>query len=99
MASMGDPALDAQPASLPARVALEGRDVRVVPLDPAAHGDALFEGTAGRKHADLWKYMFDGPFSNRPAFDTAMRRWSESQDPFFYAIVDRASGLAVGRTA
>jgi RimJ/RimL family protein N-acetyltransferase len=94
-----DSAVDPHPAPLPARIVLEGRDVSVVPLDPAAHGDALFEGTAGRKHADLWRYMFDGPFQSRPAFDAALRRWADSADPRFYAIVDRASGLALGRAA
>ena len=93
------PAVDLRPAPLPARIVLEGRDVRVVALNPAAHGDALFESTAGRKHADLWTYMFDGPFPHRAAFDAAVRRWSDSKDPFFYAIVDRASGLALGRAA
>jgi len=93
------PAVDVRPAPIPAPIVLEGRDVRVVALDPAAHGDALFESTAGRKHADLWTYMFDGPFPHRAAFDAAVRRWSDSQDPFFYAIVDRASGLARGRAA
>ena len=72
-----DPAVDVPPAPLPARIVLEGRDVRVVPLDPAAHGDALFESTAGRKHADLWTYMFDGPSPHRAAFDAALRRWSD----------------------
>ncbi|PYR55104.1 MAG: GNAT family N-acetyltransferase [Acidobacteria bacterium] len=79
------PAVDLRPAPLPARIVLEGRDVRVVALDPAAHGDALFEST--------------GPFPLRAAFDAAVRRWSDSKDPFFYAIVDRASGLALGRAA
>jgi RimJ/RimL family protein N-acetyltransferase len=92
-------AVDPHPAPLPARIVLEGRDVSVVPLDPTAHGDALFGGTAGRKHANLWMYMFDGPFQSRPAFDAALRRWADSTDPRFYAIVDRASGLALGRAA
>ena len=93
------PAVDAWPAPLPARVILEGRDVVVVRLDPAAHGDALFKSTAGREHDDLWTYMFDGPFRDRRAFDAALQRWADSTDPFFYAIVDRISGRALGRAA
>ena len=88
--------LDSRPAPRPARVVLEGRDVDVAPLEPA-HGDALFENTAGRD--DLWTYMFDGPFPDRAAFDAALRRWADSKDPFFFAIVDRASGQALGRAA
>jgi len=88
--------LDSHPAARPARVVLEGRDVDVVPLEPA-HGDALFESTAGRDN--LWTYMFDGPFPDRAAFDAALRRWADSKDPFFFAIVDRASGQALGRAA
>ena len=93
------PAVDAWPAPFPARVILEGRDVVVVRLDPAAHGDALFKSTAGREHDDLWTYMFDGPFRDRRAFDAALQRWADSTDPFFYAIVDRISGRALGRAA
>jgi RimJ/RimL family protein N-acetyltransferase len=91
--------VDGAPAPLPARVRLEGRYVRLEPLTASAHGQALFEHTAGPEHAGLWTYMFDGPFADRASFDAALQRWAESQDPLYYAIVDRASAVALGRAA
>jgi RimJ/RimL family protein N-acetyltransferase len=92
-------AVDPRPAARPARVRLEGRYVDMVPLDAAGHGDALFQRFAHDEHAHLWTYMFDGPFPNREAFDEGLQRCVASEDPLFYAIVDRASGAAVGRAA
>ena len=91
--------VDPRPARRPDRVALAGRDVDVVPLDPAAHGDALFEGTAGPANDALWTYLFDGPFRDRPSFDRALERNATSDDPLFFAIVDRASRRATGQAA
>jgi len=92
-------AVDARPARVPERVALTGRDVDVVPLDPGRHADALFQGTAGSEHDALWTYLFDGPFRDRPSFDRALERKAASADPLFFAIVDRASRRAVGQAA
>jgi RimJ/RimL family protein N-acetyltransferase len=83
----------------PERVALQGRYVDVVPLDPAAHGGALFEGSAGPAHDALWTYLFDGPFDDRGSFDRALERKAASDDPLFFAIVDRASRRATGLAA
>ncbi len=50
-------------------------------------------------HESLWLYMPDGPFLERQAFDENMRSREASEDPLFYAIVDRHTGVAVGRAA
>jgi RimJ/RimL family protein N-acetyltransferase len=57
----------------------------------------LFEGA--KDHDELWTYLFEGPFHDRASFDEATRRMAQSDDPLFYAIIDKASGLAVGRAA
>jgi RimJ/RimL family protein N-acetyltransferase len=75
---------------------MEGRFVVLTPLDPAAHGDALWEGSGGEEHAALWRYLFDGPFTERAAFDVALGQKAASKDQKFYAILDRASARAVG---
>jgi len=69
----------------------------VVPLDAAQHGDALFEGVT--RHDELWRYLFDGPYHDRAAFDAVTEKMAASDDPLFYAIVDKSSGVAVGRAA
>ena len=85
------------PAPRPTRITLSGQSVDIVPLDPDRHGDALWDGS--KDHDALYAYLFEGPFADRTAFAAVLRKMAASADPFFYAIVDRASGRAVGRAA
>ncbi len=78
----------------PGRVELNGRVVLLTPIDPGAHGDALWEGT--RAHDGLWTYMAHGPFLDRVAFGSHLNWMATSEDPIFYAIVDRDIKRAVG---
>jgi len=68
-----------------------------VPLDPVAHGESLYEQSVGHDH--LWLYLFEGPFATRSAFDSDLKRKSESEDPLYFAIIDRASRRALGHAA
>jgi RimJ/RimL family protein N-acetyltransferase len=90
------PPVDANPARRPERVTLDGRFVRLVPLDADRHLEDLFASMGDREHAGLWTYMFDGPFGNRGAFVEAMEKRQASDDPLFFAILDAASNRAVG---
>jgi RimJ/RimL family protein N-acetyltransferase len=93
------PGVDTAPARRPVRTTLKGRLVTLAPLDPRAHGDSLYEGTRGESGDRLWQYLFEGPFSDRAAFDIHLRRIAASEDPLFFAIVDSASGKAAGYAA
>jgi RimJ/RimL family protein N-acetyltransferase len=86
-----------EPAKRPDRVTLSGRYVRLVPLNPATHTDALWKDLGGTSAEDLWRYMPDGPFAARAAFEAHMQAKAKSEDPLFFAIVDRATETAVGR--
>ncbi|MCX6633852.1 MAG: GNAT family protein [Acidobacteria bacterium] len=70
-----------------------------MPLDAARHPDALWSGTGGGANESLWRYMAEGPFPNRAAFDAHLKAKAASDDPLFHAIVDRASGRALGYAA
>jgi RimJ/RimL family protein N-acetyltransferase len=70
--------------------------VTLAPLDPQAHGDALYEGGSGEGGDRLWQYLFEGPFADRATFDLHLQRIATSEDPMFFAIVDNASGKAIG---
>ena len=83
----------------PERRTFDGRVVRLEPLDPLVHGDALYEGTHGEGRDVLWRYLFEGPFPDRESFDRYLQHAAASQDPLFFAIVKKASGLAVGWAA
>jgi RimJ/RimL family protein N-acetyltransferase len=90
------PAVDGTPARRPTRTTLPGRVVTLAPLDPQAHGAALYEGICGEAGDRLWQYLFEGPFTDRAAFDVHLRRIAASEDPLFLAILDNASGKAMG---
>src|SRR5262249_37275430 len=70
----------------PEGVVMEGRRVRLVPLDVERDADTLFsvrDGspiTLGGRHVDeydpdelIWRYMFGGPFENIEALTTYLR--------------------------
>lgn len=68
-------------------------------LDPIAHGDALYRGTHGADNDQQWRYLWDGPFPDRASFDSYLKQKATSEDPLFFAIVDKASGQAAGHAA
>ncbi len=88
------PAVDAHPARRPERVVLEGRAARLVPLESAAHGGDLFAATRGSD--ELWTYMGDGPFATREALLDSLAAKAGSNDPLFFAVIDKQTGRAVG---
>jgi RimJ/RimL family protein N-acetyltransferase len=73
--------------------------VSVTALDPAAHGDSLYAATSGSANEGLWLYLFDGPFPDRTEFDAYLTRIAQSEDPLYYAILDAATGAALGHAA
>jgi len=90
------PTTDPTPAKRPKRVVIHGRLVDLVPLDPASHGEALFQLTCGKDKEHLWTYLFRGPFADRKEFDAYLRQLAASEDPMCFAIVERRSARAVG---
>jgi RimJ/RimL family protein N-acetyltransferase len=92
---IGDP-VDARPAKRPERVTLRGRAVDLVPLNADAHADALFEGANGGDKDRVWTYLFDGPYTDPAVFRANIAAKAQSEDPLFFAIIDKASGKPVG---
>jgi RimJ/RimL family protein N-acetyltransferase len=88
--------VDLHPAKRPERKVLAGRAVTLVPLNADAHADALFEGANGGDQDRVWTYLFDGPYTDRAAFRANIEAKAKSEDPLFFAILDKASGKAVG---
>ena len=91
--------VDASPARLPEGATIEGRHVVLVPLDPKIHADALWEKTREKENDRLWLYMAYGPFPDREAFRADVERKASTQDPFFFAILDKASASAAAYAA
>ena len=71
----------------------------LTPLDARLHGDALWEATRGEQNDTLWQYLAEGPFRDREDFDKTLAGMAASEDPLFFAIIDRVSELAAGRAS
>ncbi|WEX10378.1 GNAT family protein [Chelativorans sp. AA-79] len=87
----------ARPA--PERAPLNGRYVRLEPLDPAAHGDGLLAVSSVPDAGERFRYLGDYPPENRAAFQPWLDKVSASHDPLFFAVIDKAKGEIGGRQA
>jgi RimJ/RimL family protein N-acetyltransferase len=81
----------------PERKVLEGRYVRLEPLDPARHGDGLYEASSVADAADRFRWLPDYPPESREAFQPWLDKAASSEDPLFFAVIDKASGKVAGR--
>lgn len=85
-----------KPATPSQDVTLQGRYCYLEPLDADSHAQDLWEAYSLDTDGRLWTYMPQGPFTSAAEY----RVWAEGAhhkaDPFFYAIIDRESGKAVG---
>jgi RimJ/RimL family protein N-acetyltransferase len=88
------PNLDWKPLRSPDRAPIEGTTVRLELVDPARHAKDLFAASEGAP--GLWEYLPYGPFEDQQVFTEWLKDRAHSDDPLFYAIVDRASGHAQG---
>ncbi len=94
---MSDAPLNWQPATLPTVQPLEGRFIRLEKLDPARHGDDLWNALEGPgSDRALWDYLPYGPFQARSDFDAWLQRHAQDSDPWFYSVVDQATGKVEG---
>ncbi|WP_321934649.1 GNAT family protein [Paraburkholderia sp. J8-2] len=96
---IGDPVTGWQPRERPARVTIEGRFCRIEPIDLDRHAADLFEAYGTAADGRDWTYLFAEPFTDFAAFREYLAKAAASSDPFHYAVIDRASGKAVGTFA
>ena len=91
------PLVDSHPARRPEGVTLMGRCNTLAPLDASAHAEALHEGSNGEATREaVWAYLFNGPFATPAEFAADVDVKAEAADPHYFAIIDNASGRAVG---
>ncbi len=92
---IGDAVLNWTAPPAPPREVIGGVRCVLEPLDLARHGDALYDANA-RGDGSNWTYLFAEPPDSREAYLAYMRESFTGDDPRCFAIVERASGLAVG---
>lgn len=68
--------------------------MRLEPVNVARHASDLFE--ASRNADDIWTYLAYGPFDSLAAFTSWLEARAASNDPLFFAVVDRAARTARG---
>lgn len=96
---IGDPVSGWQPRERPARVTIEGQFCRIEPIDLDRHAADLYEAYGTAPDGRDWTYLFAEPFTDFAAFREYLAKAAASSDPFHYAVIDRASGKAVGTFA
>ena len=75
---------------------MAGRTCRVEPIDPARHAQDLHAANAIDPSRRNFTYLSIGPFDTFDAYREWMASAVKSEDPLFHAIVDTATGKAVG---
>ena len=87
---------DWKPPPFPPHLPLRGRYCRLEPLSAAKHSRDVYEAQSADTDGARWTYLFHGPYDNFADYETWCAGAEGSRDPQFYAIVDGASGRAVG---
>ncbi len=85
------------PRPRPERKVLEGRYARLEPLDPKKHGDELFAASSVPDADTRFAWLPDVPPADRAAFEPWLQNAAASDDPLFFAVIDKASGKVAGR--
>jgi RimJ/RimL family protein N-acetyltransferase len=84
-----------KPPARPGREAMEGAFCRVEALT-TDHARALYEANSIDGEGRNWTYLSYGPFDDFAAYAAWVSESAASEDPRFFAIVDRRSGKAAG---
>jgi RimJ/RimL family protein N-acetyltransferase len=84
------------PPARPPLEAMDGRSCRLEPLDAARHGAALHHANLLDTEHRNWTYLPYGPFARLDEYLDWVRSVAGKDDPQFHAILDRATGTAVG---
>lgn len=96
---IGDALPNFKPGDLPKMERLEGRYVIVECLSKDKHGADLYEVYGPDSPADMWTYLFQNPVQSQEEWSALLDQMLVAQDRFYYAIVDKESGKALGTFA
>ncbi|MCF3946359.1 GNAT family N-acetyltransferase [Acidiphilium iwatense] len=93
---IGAPLPDWTPRIAPPRTPMTGRYCAVEPLDPARHSNDLFASFLAAPDDRDWTYLWTERPADRVAFDHEIERAASAEDLITFAIVDHATGRALG---
>lgn len=81
----------------PSAPVIEGRFVRLERLDADRHAEGLFEASATAEAEQKFRWLAEPPPADRESFRAWVGKVAASEDPLFYAVIDKASGKVAGR--
>ncbi|MDB5663990.1 GNAT family protein [Cypionkella sp.] len=84
------------PRQRPQALTLEGRFVRLEKLE-ARHTAELFAASATAEADVRFTWLPEAPPSDLASFGAWVEKVAQSEDPIFFAIIDKASGKVAGR--
>jgi RimJ/RimL family protein N-acetyltransferase len=96
---IGAPLPDWTARTLPPRVAVEGRHIRLEPISAKRHGADLFEALSADPDGALWTHRLNGPYRSRGELEAWLTEIEARDDMIYVAYVDVRSGKALGNGA
>jgi RimJ/RimL family protein N-acetyltransferase len=84
------------PPPRPPRQPLVGQYCRVEPLEADRHAADLHAANSAAADSRDWTYLAYGPFDSMESYTAWVQRICLGDDPLFHAIVDSATGKAIG---
>jgi RimJ/RimL family protein N-acetyltransferase len=87
------------PRARPIRKVLDGRYCRLESIDASRHGEQLFEASSVSDAAERFRWLFEYAPRNRQEFQPWLDMVQGSEDPLFFAVLDKSTGKAAGRQA
>jgi RimJ/RimL family protein N-acetyltransferase len=96
---IGRPVPDWSGRPRPQPVTLDGRHCRLEPLDAERHAADLFAAYVQDADGSDWTYLAHGPYADEASYREYVRGAAASTDPMHFAVIDLASGRAVGTLA
>lgn len=96
---IGEPVPGWTPRAQPTAMQLEGQYCRLERLDAARHAADLHAAYAQASDGRDWTYLFVGPFDSAAGYASYAAEAARSADPRHYAVIDLATGRAVGTQA
>jgi RimJ/RimL family protein N-acetyltransferase len=94
---MSEDLRDWHPCSRPERRVLQGRYVRLEPLEAKRHSDGLYEASTVSDADSRFRWLTETRPANREALQPWLEKSQASEDPLFFAVIDQATGKVAGR--
>lgn len=99
MQAIGQALPDWQPAKVPGREPLVGQYCRIERVDVERHVEDLYEAYSEATDGRDWTYLAVGPFTSLDAYREHLTKAAALTDPMHHAVIDLATGKAVGTLA